>query len=303
MRLRRDNPYAAYGIAESLVYECEHVRLGDGLSDEDFGEHLTEALELLEMEPEASFEEEWEELKTRAIKLLDGPESSRTISNLKAKGDELGYALEALRRLGGELPYGPSEEVGTASAVRAAWDILNQDRTAISKASRLADFLRYVVFSALPERVKDPAYRDRFALMTKLIGAKYLERPLWLYDYGMLSLQNGKYREAARAFQSLRKGARFLEVPLDRAVWLVSFAKPLEPLAARLRVISISNDGKGWAKVEDPVGLTDRVSFSEKIFLASGIPTRPGAVLQAHLRIRPAGPRAEPLRPERDVRR
>ncbi len=302
IRLRQDNPYAAYGIADSLIDECERSRTQEGLlSQDEFAERLTEALELLEMEPEASFVDEWDELKARAVALLNSAQASAIISSLQARKHEIGFALEALRILGGEIPYEVSDDADTAIRVQAAWEAINPAEKP-DKASSLADLLRYALFSSMPERLRDAAYAQRFVLISKLVGSPYLDRPLWLYDYAMLALQNEKYRESSEAFQRLRKGRRFLEVPIDRAVWLTGQNRGAEPRNVTLRILSISEDGKGWARVEDPRGFIDPVRFPEKTFLAAGSPTRPGAVVRARLRIRPAGPMAEPLRLERDAR-
>jgi hypothetical protein len=294
LRLRHDNPYAAYGIAESLIYECE--RSGLSKSETDYAAHLTEALDLLEMEPEAAFEEEWEDLKVRAIHLLRGPLAGRAADDLKTRGDELGHALQALRILGGEIPYSPTADPDAVKRIRGALDELRHVGSPLQRSSRLADFLRYALFSALPERLTDPAYRERFGLVSRLEGSTYLVRPLWLYDYGMLALNNEKYTEASQAFRQLRRGGRFLEVPLDRACWFAATNSPLEARVVTLRVLSTGADGKGWARVEDPPGFKDPVSFPERLFVAAGSPTRPGAILRGRLRIRPAGPLAEPVR-------
>jgi hypothetical protein len=304
LRLRRENTYAAYGLAESLVEDCERDDFGLGSENTDsFVRALAEAFDLLEAEPESAFADEWESLRVRALTLLEGEQSDRAIAALKAQGKGLGFALEALRTLKGRIPIEPTEDPQEERRLRAALELLSGTDIAKADGSALVDLIRYATFSALPERLRVPAYEERFRLIRPLRNTLYMERPVWLYDYGMLALQTVQHREASDAFRQLRKGRRFLEVPLERACWLTRPQAETEVQIVTLRILSVSGDGKGWARVDEPRGIIDPVPFVESRFVAAGSPARPGATVAARLKIRSAGPAAEPVGLDRGLAR
>jgi hypothetical protein len=287
----RENPYAAFGLAGLLIEECERARESSA-NDEQFSSNLTEALDLLQFEPDESFEVEWIELRQRALALLQAVEVSGVIDRLKSAGDEAGVALEALQILSGNVP---SEQPGPNDIddIRRAWTSLQVQN--MKKKSTLASLLRYAIFSSLPERATDPAFAKRFELVQELEGSRYLERPIWLFDYGLLALQIGRLKVSLDAFRRLRRGGRFLEVPLERSGVLVNPDRPTEPRAVRFRVVRTDED-KGWARVLDVEGFTEPVPFASRLFRVVGSPTTVGATFTGRLRIRPAGPTAEPMR-------
>jgi hypothetical protein len=254
----KDNPYAAYGLARYLVDRYERSVSDDTASrgrTTAMGRDLAEAIELLQGEPESYFEEEWNELKGQAIGLLSTEEAGRVVSQLKADRDELGFALCALRELDGLIPQGPTEKDHEVKCHRAAAEILREaEQIDLASRSSLAQLLRYALFSADPDRLRDPAYRERYQLIAELKGATYLDEPIWLFDYAMLSFQVGRYAEGADAFARLRRGQRFFAVSRDRSCPLTKSPGTLEPLPVFLRIISVeSPEGKGWGRVEHPV--------------------------------------------------
>jgi hypothetical protein len=285
----QDNPYAAYGLAVLLVEECEREAGG---SPEAFATRLAEALDLLQSEPEDTFEVEWLELKQRAIALLDGDAADSVIAALRQEGDELGLALEVLRAVGGDIPVDASGVDSTQ--LDRACALLEAGLPRTTKTSPLVALLRYAIQSLTISHSGEPAFERRYHLIRALEGTRYLERPIWLFDYAMLSLQVGQMRAGLDAFRRLRSGGRFLDVPLERATYLVDPDRPNVPRVARLRVVRLDGD-KGWARVTAPEGLTEPVPFAAKVFRSAGSPTNIGATMVGRLKIRPSGPSAEPL--------
>lgn len=168
LKERPDNTYAIYGLAKYLVdrYRRGVIRRDQpGLAVQD----LADALELLQAEPEAYFLDEWNELKTEAIRLLVAPEALGALNRLKAQRDELGYALEALGALSGRIPTEPTHDEQEVTQIQAANKAL-QVAASVSplKRSNLAQLLRYALFSADPERITRPAYQRRFDLLKEL---------------------------------------------------------------------------------------------------------------------------------------
>lgn len=287
----RDNPYAAYGLAALLVEECERE---SAAPTEAFAGRLAEALDLLQMEPEDTFEVEWLELKQKAIELLGGTAADSVIASLRSQGDELGLALEVLRVVGGEVPVDASAV--DLEQLRQASELLDAGLPRTAKTSPLVALLRYAVSTLILLDSGDPQFGRRHELIRALEGTRYLERPIWLFDYAMLSLQVGSTRTGLDAFRRLRAGGRFLDVPLERARFLSDPDRSDAPRTVRLRVVRLDGD-KGWARVTDPNGFTEPVPFAAKVFRAVGSPTSVGATMVGRLRIRPSGPSAEPLAP------
>jgi hypothetical protein len=293
--LRSDNTFAAYGLASYLVETCElHIQDGVALPDRDVGAYLAEALELLSMHsPEASFEAEWEQLQARACILLNAEEATSLIAGLQASGDELGYALAALRVLNGAIPTSVDLERGQALA-EALHVLSGAETVQLKQQSHLADLLRYALFSALPEREHDPAFDKRYELMQPLRATPFLERANWLYDWAMLCFQNGNVSEGVEAFRELRRRALFRQVPRDQWVYWSKGPKTTEPRLVRLRVTDTGEaSGKGWGRLAPEEGVRDSVPFGPDTFRGRITP-RAGATLLCRIRLRAAGPWAEP---------
>ncbi len=296
LRERSDNPFASFGLAEHLV-EDVHLRLSEGSREHAaIANDLGEALQLLSArEPEPYFEAQWNELKAKAVMLLGGSDAQELIAALKNDHDELGYALEAMRLLDGHIPSAAheredEERIGQANAVLREAQLDH----ALRQCS-LANLLRYALFSTDPERLETPAYAQRFELLSQLVGTIYLDNPVWLFDYAMLAFQVGHFAEGADAFASLRKGKKFLDVPLEKACYLAKSPDSPDPMPVTLRVISAYEaDDIGWGRVQHPVRFQERVKFSVRAFRSRGRDTRIGAVPRCFIRLRPAGPYAEP---------
>lgn len=300
LRERRDNPYAACGLARYLLERCKRLLRSDsGPTPAQYaacGEDLAEALELLQVEPEAYFAAEWSELWRVAAELLSDADAKQVIAGLKEAGNELGRALECLRVLNGWIPTEPSVDRDTVRALREADRVLTEaDGTKVTKPCPLADLLRYALFSAAPERFTAPAYDRRFELLTKFRQTRYLDQPIWRFDHAMLAFQTGHYAEGAESFAWLRKGARFFEVPLERSQLLMDSAQSPKPMLVKFKIVVQGAEGeKGFGRVEHPVRFRDPVPFLARSFLSRGKGVRPGTVTSCYIRLNPAGPFAEP---------
>jgi hypothetical protein len=159
----------------------------------------------------------------------------------------------------------------------------------------LADLLRYAVFSADPERFTHPAYQIRFDLLQRLAGTMYMDQPLWLFDYALLAFQIRRYNEATEAFSRLRRGHRYFEVPRDRSRFWSRDADTLEPQPVVLRIVSArTGDERGWGRIDQPRGYADPVPFSVRAFISRNKNTRVGTTAACFVKLRPAGPYAEP---------
>jgi hypothetical protein len=158
LRERRDNPYAACGLARYLLERCKRaLSSAEGPVPAAYAAcagDLSEALEYLQMEPQAYFLGEWNELWRLAIELLSDADAKDVIAGLKEAGDELGYALDALKVLAGRIPTEPTEDPEEVRRLHEASRILSEAQgTAPVKPCPIAALLRYALFSADPERL------------------------------------------------------------------------------------------------------------------------------------------------------
>jgi hypothetical protein len=300
LRERRDNPYAACGLARYLLERCKRALRSDvAASPTDHaacGQDLSEALELLQIEPEAYFAAEWNELWRLAIDLLSDAESKHVISGLKTSGDELGFALECMKALKGLIPTEPTEDGERVNAFQVANRILSEAKIrATAKRCPLADLLRYALFSADSERLRKPAFDQRFKLLESLRDTRYLDQPIWRFDHAMLAFQVGRYPEGAESFAWLRKNGRFFEVPRERSQLLTESPISSKAMRVTFRIVVPGAEGeKGSGRVEQPVRFRDPVPFSARAFMSRGKSVAPGTVTSCFIRLNPAGPFAEP---------
>jgi hypothetical protein len=300
LRERRDNPYAACGLARYLLERCKRVLRSEveptPTQRAACGQDLSEALELLQIEPEAYFAAEYNELWLLATALLSGDEAQLVIRGLKNSGDELGYALDCMKALEGRIPTDPTEDSESVRAFHTANRILSEAKArATAKKCPLADLLRYALFSADPERLRMPAFDQRFKLLEPLRDTRYLEQPIWRFDHAMLAFQVGRYPDGAESFVWLRKNGRFFEVPKERSHLLTESPTSLRPMRVTLRIVVPGAEGeRGSGRVEQPVRFRDPVPFSARAFLSRGKGVAPGTVTSCYIRLNPAGPFAEP---------
>jgi hypothetical protein len=293
-RRRVTNKYAAFGLARYLVNTCQHMLRDPSRSPSLFASHLSEALELLDQNPEEHVQDDWNEAHSDAIGLLDNAKAKDVIDQLKKDGKELGYALEALRKLDGRTPKGMGDI--DESKLREAMAILNStEAVLLSSTAPLADLLRYAVFSALPEREANPQYLQRYDLIRRLIGSKYLNLPIWLYDYAMLCFQTEDVREGERQFEQLRKGAKFYEVPRERSVLWFDGPNSACPRQLILKITNPGNENTtGWGRLLE-VDISGPVPFGPTAFRRRFSRLEAGSAVPCIIRLRPAGPWAEPV--------
>ena len=306
IRLRPDNPYAAFGLAEMLIEDCEEFSadLSDANAAATYGNLLAEAFELLQYRPDATVAEDWEDLQRRAIGLLEGNASHAATKRLREAKEDLWRALEALRILHGRFPLAVTVDEREVKDLREAWEILGEAHAESERESTLSDLLRYGVFTSMPDRIHDPAFHKRYSLVSRLEGSRFLENPVLLYDYAMLACQSGEYSLAERLFRRLRRGRRFLEVPLERAVPLyVPDSDGKDALIVQLRLASTDELGRGWGRVQSPESMRVTIPLSTQDFKAAGLPVEPGSVVTARVRVRSAGLFAEPVKATRSRER
>jgi hypothetical protein len=300
LKERSANPAASIGLAEYLIDRVENERRKDTLwkhndSVEETGANLAQALELLSTEPEPSYADDWNALKVRGINLLKDKDAQNLIKRLKDERDELGFVLEALLALGGDIPRDLADSDGSGRFLRQAADILaTADRLPNIKRRALGSLLRYSLFSCDPDRRNKPAYLRRYELIQKLQDTSYLEYSIWLFDFAMLSAQVGKFSDAAEAFARLRHGQRFFEVPRERRVFLMNGPESKIPIKVTIRIVSVGLDEKGWGRIEHPINFPAPVPFSARAFKSRGKSSRPGDVTTCYVALNPAGPYAEP---------
>ena len=253
-------------------------------------------MELLQIEPEAYFAAEWNELWRLAVDLLSDAEAKHVIAGLKSSGDELGFALECMKLLKGWIPTEPTEDRERLEAFQAANRVLSEAKvSATAKKCPLADLLRYALFSADPERLRTPAFDQRFKLLASLRETRYLEQPIWRFDHAMLAFQIGDYHEGAESFAWLRKNGRFFEVPRERSQLLTESPSSSKAMRVTFRIVVPGAEGeRGSGRVEQPVRFRDPVPFNARAFLSRGKGVAPGTVTSCFIRLNPAGPFAEP---------
>lgn len=295
--LRPDDGYASYGLAEFLVKKCERFQ-GKELTTEQslgYGLAISEACQLLQIDPSDSFRDEWERLWVRLRVLLSSQEADQSIQRIVDSNDEFGLALRALVALRGRIPTEPTLDPGEQVELASAEAIINA-RNPQMKPSHLACLLRYAIFSANPARLNQPDYEERFRLLEKLRETTYLRIPIWLFDFGMLAFQTGRYTDGVNAFRDLRKGRKFFQVPRERAVYWAQQAEPNKRQTAILRVLRLEpKDNNGWGRIDSPMGIEDPVPFQYEASSRKKNEYRVGGTFTCHIRIRPSGLFAERL--------
>jgi len=178
---------------------------------------------------------------------------------------------------------------------------LRQAESGKPTSSHLALLLKYAVYSALPDNSGSAHYQKRFELISALDSRDLEGMPIFLFDYALLSYQVGKYNLGNTIFQDLRKGRKFIDVPLERSRLLVSPDKPQANLQAKLIVRRVNEYSASWATFDAPKELAKlkiEVPFTKAEFeRSSGVPVKAGSSLPANIRLRSAGPQAIPIRP------
>jgi hypothetical protein len=297
------------------------------LSPADIAGLLGEVMVLLSDEPDLYFRDRWNETRRETFELLGHQEFERVVQELKGKGDEMGYVVQALRLLPppelgapGLRTWLPREPVAEGEAewhLRQAIAVLEEAQELGGKPSGLGNLLRYALFSALPERARghrkfDPAYRQRYHLLHRLAegpGEMYLNDPVWRYDLAMLSFQLGHIGEGVKHFRELRRGRRYALVPITRAADWVQDPDARKPVAlvTQLQIVRIDRfNDRGWGRLVDArLGYHEEIPFRISLFTSRAVHGlemfQPGRKIDCRFHLRPAGPYAVPPDDAREV--
>ncbi len=297
---RGDNPYAAFGLSRYLVGRVRSTTSQTSAPGVDtcatVAADLSEALELLSMPPEAFFEDEWNELRVDAIGLLRGDQMLHMVKELQRSKNDLGFALEALAAMNGDIPLEPRTDAEEVRAIRDAARVLHlaeEDPRIVP--SSFGNLLRYAVFSSDPDRIKTAAYTERYDRISQLVGTNHLDQPTLRFDHAMLAFQVHHFEEASESFAFLRQRKLFFEVPRERSCIFARDPSSFEPQLVHVRVVSSADlSGKGWCRVDHPIRYRDPIPFSVRSFRSRGKSIIVGASTTAYLMLNPAGPFAEP---------
>lgn len=194
------------------------------------------------------------------------------------------------------MPDSPTQETVEADALRKAAALFQRaDTDPELRRCSIGDLLRYAIFSSLPDRLAHPAFGQRFELISKLESTKYLDDPIWMFDYAMLSYQVGRFRAGSEMFHRLHKGQRFFEVPRERSCLLAKSPDTTDPMRVFLRIISVGGVAtKGLGRVQHPVQFPDPVPFSRRALESRSGFLRVGSMVACLIRLNPPGPFAEP---------
>jgi hypothetical protein len=323
--------YPAYALARLLLDRLKrhlgmHENTPEGkacwfppLSPTELTGLLGEIMVLLSDEPELYYQDQWNETRKETFELLGHDEFARVVRELQARGDEIGFVLQALRTLppGIGIPRTPVATGEEDWHVREAMDILHVAHDGGLQPTGLGNLMRYALFSALPERSRgnpryDPAYRQRYHLLQRLAdgpGEMYLNDPIWRYDLAMLSFQVGLVGEGVRHFAALRRGRRYALVPITRtADWVKDPDERLPTaLIAQLQIVRIDRfNDRGWGRlVDQKLGYREEIPFRISLFTSRAVygpdMFQVGRKIYCRFHLRPSGPYAVPPEPDREA--
>jgi hypothetical protein len=291
LKLRPDNRYALFGVAVFRLENVEWVLISNGGGvREDLESPLKEletVLVLLSGEPEEYFRDEWENTRKRAIQLLVNAGRDGLLNELKAKHDELGYALEALSSLRGDLITVAANPQG----IRKAREIMQAASTDSQvRPCALGDLIRYILFSHDNPGVEH--YPARLAKLKRLEKTIYMRQPTWLYDLAMLAFQTGDFRLSNEKFRELRRGRRFYEVPRERICFYRRNGDSRDATLLYLRVLSVDRL-ESWGRLVD-LTFPESIRIAAKSFADEGTELRAGMTTRCVIRLFSSGPLAEP---------
>lgn len=288
LKIRPNNAHAAGALAGIYIDSCEDYSDADR-STKGYADKLAAIFEYLQYKPPLLFKYDWEQNYKRAIALCKSERTAEVIDFLKRSNNDLWRALKSLSLLEGIIPSEVTEEKASVEKYTEAFKILGMQRGNNDQISHLADLLRYAVYSALPESRAREKYSIRYELIKKLDWTKLVSTPIFLFDYAMLSYQVGEYNQGEQIFQELRKGRKFIDVPMERSQYLVDPTNPKSLLKVSIRVTKVHDIEYCWGAIMLNNFKTS-VRFHKRDYKQQNV--QHGHTLLANLQIRSAGPQA-----------
>jgi len=283
LKIRPDNVHAYSALSGILLDICENLfdKKPKGY-EVDVAECLTQAFEYLQYKPDPSFQNEWEKNLDRAVDLSSNQD-----------------AIVSIRELNGIVPLEVvGSEEGQKKLFKLLESILLYEAPEGEKDSALANMLRYAIFSAIPQNREN--FIDRYRLINDIDVELISRFPPFLFDSAMLSFQVEQYNEGEQMYQLLRKGRKFLEVPLERSVFLFDTTKKGVLVRKKVRIeVKAVYDGSVWGYVKSDSlnGFNSKIKIDQRLFQEKmgGKKLINGDTLSANIRLASAGPIAVPV--------
>lgn len=280
-----DNAHARYGYAKLLLTQLPE----DTEPAAEDVENLEQALVALDIEPDPSFHDEWEKLRSRILACIDSDRYQEHINSLVRQGYEIGYIIKARYIL-----HNTSESALTDEQLEKAIKLLEQAQNAGHKASR-PESRPFCLYQCLSRhsRYRWNFYR-RYELLFHLESTGFNMSVSLLYQYAVLCYQVNREEDGNRQFGLLRKGQRHHDLQIDEFEYWMELPvsesdEPPQIRTTNMRVTSVDEYG-GWARVE---GLTRAIPFSQRH--PWGRTIKKGTKIACHVRFYKAGPRAIPV--------
>ena len=290
-----DNLHARFSLARYHIGRCLCMQKGEiPFSEPEYAASLEAAARyLLDATPPSYFLEEWEDASRDLYELVSDATARQIVASLKQSRQCLGFALEALIELNGDMPlpheYGLGHELDRS--VQRAWSCLSEQRPDWGR-SPLYDLLRYSVFSALPERAERPELEERLRILRVALESNPSADPTFAYDAAYLAWQTKEYDAADETFSHLRFAQRFRRVPPWRQL---TWSRNGRVVRAQVSIRAIgSARGVGFGVVVLP----ERIERPDVSLVRTDWPgrdLRPGDTLVCGILLRSTGPRAIPL--------
>jgi hypothetical protein len=246
---------------------------------------VAEGLQLVSVEPTGN-EKRWYQTRADLAGFFSEESGRRLVQELKQKGIEDGFLLDAELRLVPAsdpltLDHSRREALTILREALAGEDAVKRPRT----ARRAADLMAFLEDEAL-------RHEERYRLLT-LAESRTPLTAAEEFQLAWLAFVLGRYSDGLRRFDGLRASQRANEVSDE--VWLVAKGQ-VEPRRLEAAVERIEGD-RGWMVVRDEAGdRLFRAPFVARHFSRSGAFPRHGQTEPVLVRFTGMGPRAVPLR-------
>ena len=292
LQARPGNAYASGVLVDILVGVCETLKAQNDTAA--YSAKLADLIKYLQYEPHPLFRRQWGENYRAATALFNDKELEIVIDQLYQERDSMAAALKAIRIL--KKPGIPTDIIAKEEepAYEEALQVLDKEIGNIKKDSFLYRILRYAVYSSIEANQHN--FRERYERIYDVEIKDLTYLPAFLYDYAMLSYQVGEYQQGDAVFRELRRGRKFLMVPLERSELLDDYTGLSD---GRVKVFIKKLDEErsiGYIQLKGQSGnITIDVRFQQRLF-QTGKALRVGGTFSAYLQLRPAGPTAVPAK-------